>query len=299
MEIVWCVLVTTCIGICFKLYGIWKVDIFNSIVVNYTICLIIGSWLSPGDGWPFTPDHLAKPWIPWGVGLGVLFISGFNLTAYTIQQAGITLTTLIQRMSLILTVSFTVIFFGESFGKLEAIGLVFAILAILAINQKGHRFSFQMRGTLPLLLAGVLLMSASIEILLYHVEKSGLVGQDQVVFTTFAFGIAAIIGWSGIGLRHIKGIKRLTSKDVLAGMLLGVPNFFSIYLLLVLLNQGWKGSILYPMVNVCVLLASTGAAVLIFSEKLTRVNWVGIGLATLSIIIIGYAHNAKDWTISF
>jgi len=68
-----------------------------------------------------------------------------------------------------------------------------------------------------------------------------------------------------------------------------VPNYFSIYLILVMLNQGWKGSIIYPMLNVSVLLLSTLIAVIGFRERLTRLNWIGIGLATLSIIVMAYA----------
>ena len=67
---------------------------------------------------------------------------------------------------------------------------------------------------------------------------------------------------------------------------------FSIFLLLKMLNQGWNGSLMYPMVNVTVLLLSTIVAVIAFHEKLNRINWIGIGLASASILTIAYAHNS-------
>ena len=85
----------------------------------------------------------------------------------------------------------------------------------------------------------------------------------------------------------------MTGRDVIAGILLGIPNFFSIFLLLKMLNQGWNGSLMYPLVNVSVLLLSTMVAVIAFREKLNRLNWIGIGLASAAILIIAYAHTTS------
>jgi drug/metabolite transporter (DMT)-like permease len=202
-------------------------------------------------------------------------------------------------MSIILTVSFTVILFHEHFGLIELLGLILALLAIIAINQKGPKPSFKKTGGSPAILLIVLAISAAIEILLFYVEKTGLVGDEQLAFTTHGFGIAAVIGWVATLWRWHNVETRISKRDVYAGLILGLPNFFSIYLLLMMLNQGWKGSLMYPMVNVSVLLLSTFVAVLLFKEKLNRLNWIGITLASISILIIAYAHNAGSWKINF
>ena len=299
MTFVWCLLVTISIGICFKLFGRWKVNIFNAIVINYTVCLLLGSFLDPDGFFPFSPQNIHTPWFKFDILLGILFISGFNLTAIAIQKAGITLTTMMQRMSLITTVSFTVVVFHERFGWLAFSGVLLALMAIIAINQGGPSLSFQKPGKNTPLLFLVLLLSSAIEIILFYVEKSGLVGNQQMAFTTHGFGCAAIIGWIIIGWFWIKRRSNIAQKDLFAGILLGIPNYFSIYLMLVMLNQGWKGSVMYPMLNVSVLLLSTIIAVLAFREKLNRLNWIGIGLATLSILTIAYAQNEDTWKITF
>ena len=66
---------------------------------------------------------------------------------------------------------------------------------------------------------------------------------------------------------------------------------FSIYLLLHMLNEGWAGSIMYPLVNVTVLVLSALIALLAFRERLSRVNWAGIGLAILAIGLIAWSEN--------
>ena len=299
MTFVWCLLVTICIGICFKLFGHWKVNTFNAIVINYTVCLLLGSLLDPDARFPFSPKIIQTSWFKYDILLGLLFISGFNLTAVAIQKAGITLTTMMQRMSLITTVSFTVVVFHERFGWFAFCGLLLALMAIVAINQTGTSISLQKPGKYTPLLFLVLLLSSAIEIILFFMEKSGLVGEHQMAFTTHGFGCAAIIGWIIMGWLWIKRKNTIARNDIFAGILLGIPNYFSIYLILVMLNQGWKGSIMYPMLNVSVLLLSTIIAVIAFREKLNRLNWIGIGLATLSILTIAYAQNEDTWKITF
>jgi drug/metabolite transporter (DMT)-like permease len=294
MEFLWCITVTTCIGIGFKLFSRFKINTFNAIVINYTVCLVLGTLIDPASGWPFSSPIIQSPWFSFDIILGLMFIVGFNLTAKSIQQAGITMTTLIQRMSLILTVSFTVILFKEHFGWLELCGLVLALLAIIAINQKTSSLSFQMSGPFPFILLAVLVISAAIEILLYYVEKTGLVGSDQMAFTTHGFGCAAIFGWVSLIWLWLKKKLKFSRRDVIAGILLGIPNFFSIFLLLKMLNNGWNGSLMYPLVNVSVLLLSTLVAVIAFREKLNRLNWIGIGLASAAILVIAYAHTLSN-----
>lgn len=293
MEFLLCITVTTCIGIGFKLFSRFNINIFNAIVINYTVCLILGTLIDTKSGWPFSVSIIQSNWFSFDVILGLMFIVGFNLTAHAIQKAGITLTTLIQRMSLILTVSFTVILFHEHFGWLEFCGLMLALMAIIAINQKTSSISLHRTGPFPLILMAVLVLSAAIEILLYYVEKTGLVGNNQMAFTTHGFGCAAIFGWLSLVWLAINKKLKLTGRDIIAGVLLGIPNFFSIFLLLKMLNQGWNGSLMYPLVNVSVLLLSTMVAVIAFREKLNRLNWIGIGLASAAILIIAYAHTSS------
>lgn len=290
IAFVWCILVTTLIGVGFKLFPTYRINTFNAIVINYTVCLALGTFLDPHANMPFSKEVIQSPWFRYDLVMGSLFIVGFNITAIAIQRAGITLTTLIQRMSIILTVTFTVVFFREHFGWLEGLGLLFALGAIVAINLKPQSKDASNKQPFPYILIPVLAISAIIEIMLYYVEKSGLVGSHQVAFTTHGFGVAAIAGWIAIASNAFRRHFRFSHRDVIAGIMLGIPNFFSIYLLLHMLNSGWKGAIMYPMVNVAVLLLSSAVAVILFREKLNYLNWIGIALATLAILVIAYAH---------
>lgn len=294
MIFLWDVIASTCISIGLKLFKQFRVNTFNAIVINYTVCLVLGTLLDPEVSVPFSNEIISTPWFKYDILLGLLFIFGFNLNAHAIQTAGITLTSLMQRMSLVLTVTFAVILFKEHLGYIEITGIFLAILAIIAINQKGKKFNLSGSTPFPWVLFAVLLLASVIEIILLYAEKTHIVGKSQMAFTTHSFGCAAVFGWIAFGWLWFRKKLKITSRDLIAGILLGIPNFFSIYLLMVMLNQGWNGSILYPMINVTVLLLSTMVAVMAFREKLSRINWIGIVLATFAILFIAYAHHLNQ-----
>ncbi|HUR30574.1 MAG TPA: EamA family transporter [Saprospiraceae bacterium] len=300
MAFVWCVLAATFIGVCFKLFDRWKVNSINAIVINYTTCLILGIIVNDEVYDLNLKNIIFSPWFRFDILLGFLFMIGFNLTSYSVSKIGLTISVMMLKMSIILTVAFTVLVFGEKFGWIEFSGFLLAVLAIIAINQKAKSLNKSISPAHRWLSLGLLLLfAAGIEIVLYYVQKTELVSDHQKLFTTIGFGCAALIGWIIIGISLLAKKTKLNWKDCLAGILLGIPNYFSVYLILVLLQDGWKGSIVYPLLNVCVLLLSTLTAVLLFHEALTTINKLGIVLAILAILIIAFAQNISLWLTSF
>jgi drug/metabolite transporter (DMT)-like permease len=73
------------------------------------------------------------------------------------------------------------------------------------------------------------------------------------------------------------------SRHIRAGILLGVPNFFSIYFLMAMLESGWSGSILYPINNLGILLFASFFGWLIFGERLDKKHAVGFLLSLIAI----------------
>ena len=67
MEFLWCITVTTCIGIGFKLFGRFNINTFNAIVINYTVCLILGTLIGKESGWPFSGAILQAKWFSFDV----------------------------------------------------------------------------------------------------------------------------------------------------------------------------------------------------------------------------------------
>jgi drug/metabolite transporter (DMT)-like permease len=291
MALIWCILTNSVIGICFKLFPKWKITALHAIVINYTVCFLLGLTINlKGGGIPFD-EIIHTGWFKFDVLLGFLFILGFNLTSYAISNFGIAQSIIMQKMSIILTVAFAILFFRDPFGWTMAFGLLISIMSILAINHTKQKKGAQkpLHAILPL--AMVLLFAAAIEIVLLYVQKANLVGNQQLMFTTLGFGMAAGLGWLYVIFSLATKKSQLKGRDVIAGLVLGIPNFFSIYLLLKLLEKGWEGSILYPLLNVSILLLSAIAAIFIFREPLSKVNKWGIAFAIMAIIVFALAEN--------
>ena len=277
-------LANVCVAAIFKVFPRFRVNAFHAIVINYTICFLLGAVLNPERQGLSLREIVQTPWFRLDILLGFIFIGGFTITAKAIETTGITLTTMMQKMSILISVTCTVLFFHEPFGIWQIIGMVFAIAAIIAINQRPGEKTKEKN---ILLLAGVLLSSALIEVILLFAERRDIIGDQHHLFTSYGFGFAALVGWCVIAFRWIKGKKKIERQAWVGGLILGLPNFLTIFLLLVMLKQGWNASVLYPVLNVTVLTLITLTAWLIFKEKLRFINWLGIAFAVAAILLIG------------
>ena len=131
-----------------------------------------------------------------------------------------------------------------------------------------------------------LLMSGMIEIILYYVQVTGLSLDQDAELTTFAFSVAGMIGAVIVGWLYLTKRVKFQWKDYAWGVALGLPNFFSIYLILVMLKQGLEGSVLFPVLNISTLILTSVVGLMAFKEKLRTINLIGIGLAILAILSI-------------
>jgi uncharacterized membrane protein len=117
-----------------------------------------------------------------------------------------------------------------------------------------------------------------------------VVEADVALFSSTIFGIAGCIGIIVLIFQGLKGKLKITFRNILGGIALGIPNFGSIYfLVLALRGEGIESSAIFPINNVAIVMISTLVGILLFKEKMLKKNWIGIGLAILSILLIATA----------
>jgi len=104
---------------------------------------------------------------------------------------------------------------------------------------------------------------------------------ERGLFLLVLFGMASISSWFMIGIRRTK----IRTGDITRGILLGIPNFFASYFLIAAL-QDLPGIVVYPLVNVSIILFTAIGGVLIWKERINRVGWVSVGLAIISIVLL-------------
>ena len=79
-------------------------------------------------------------------------------------------------------------------------------------------------------------------------------------------------------------------KAILSGFILGIVNYYSIYMLLKALDaENFESSTIFTVNNVAIVMLSTLIGLLFFKEKLSIKNWSGIAIAIISIILVTLA----------
>ena len=279
------IILNTLISVIFRYYGKFGINNFAAIVVNYLTCFIIGIGMTGGSILNF--DSIPTSWLPVLLFLGTIFIVTFNLVAATVQIFSITVATLVQKMSVILVVIFSVAYYHEELNLLRVAGLIIGIGSIFLISGRpkksvtNHKSWFLF--VLPIL---VFILGGCIDSTFVHMGKLNLSLGQEDAFTSYLFGTAGILGFMYLlFLMLIKG-KRYTTKDIWGGIALGIPNYFTVYCIQKMMTTGLDGSVIFPIHNIGILLLSALISKLIFSEEFTKMKLVGILLATAAIVLL-------------
>jgi drug/metabolite transporter (DMT)-like permease len=280
------VMTNTLIGVIFKYFSKYKVQAYPAIIINYLICSIIGWGLYHKD--LLSPDFWLAEWVPFGLSLGVIFTIGFYLASQCVVHHGMGLTAMMQKVSMIITVLYAIIFFQESAGFMKWTGIILAMAAIILINWNFEKPNSEKRSKLWILALPVLvfLVNGTIDTTIFHVKSTDILDVDGGHFSTAIFTMAACLGIIIGSVLLIMRKISFTRKELVGGVVLGVPNFISVYSVLLAIETGWGGTVLFPLLNVSIIICSTATGYWIFAEKSNRNKILGLILAILAIVLI-------------
>jgi len=169
---------------------------------------------------------------------------------------------------------------------IKLIGILLALVAVYltSIKEKNEIVKKNKDFLFPVLL---FFGSGAIDTSLKYVETSFVAEGGVPLFSATIFGCAFVLGVIVLLYQKVKGILSFEFKSILGGVLLGVPNYFSIvYLLKALSTEGMESSTAFTLNNVGIVILSTLFGLFIFKEKLISKNWFGIIIAIVSIILI-------------
>tara|TARA_R110001583_G_scaffold14664_4_gene60962 strand:- start:28118 stop:29002 length:885 start_codon:yes stop_codon:yes gene_type:complete len=285
------ILFSSLIFVIFKLYAKYQVQTIYAIIVNYFIACSVGLL--------FNKESLdlisipQKSWFWGGMALGLLFIVIFNLMAATSQKLGVSVASVATKMSLTIPVLFGVFYYKETLGILEFIGIILALFAVYFTSLKKNKIKAEKWAfVLPIL---VFLGSGIIDTSIKYFQEAHMPEEEYALFSASVFASAGIIGVLFIGFKSKKQPIKVNLKNVVAGICLGVPNYFSIYFLLkALQHPTWNSASVFTINNVAIVMFSTLLGILLFKERLTIKNWFGIGMAVMSIILVAFGQQLMN-----
>ena len=276
------IFLSSLIFVLFKVFPRFKIDTFQAIVFNYISAFLCGYILYGSDlkeeAWENTN------WIFYAVLAALLFISLFVLMGKSAQKNGMAITSVAVKMSMAVSVLGMVFIYNEQlpFLKIIAILLAFSGVILVSFSKKSSDSKQQTWWMLLILFFG----SGILDLLLNYVQKTQVNVISSALFSAFGFGIAGLIGL-GILITQITRRKtRIEFRNIIGGVILGVPNFFSIFLLMRAYNSvTWSDSSVLAVINVAVVCISTLCGTLIFSEKISWVKGLGLCCSLLAIYL--------------
>lgn len=284
------ILSSSAIYIAFKLFGKHKITTLNALIVNYFIAFILGL-ISQGN---FSFEHMlavtSKDWFYGSMALGAMFILVFSLMVVTTQKGGMSVVSVASKMSVAIPVIFVIVYYQESLSLLKLVGIGTALVSVYLVSvRKRDGLSIDMKYFIfPLL---VFFGSGLIESSIKFLEDTYVPDDEISLFSANTFLFACLTGLLVFGIRRVTKKTGFKKKDVIGGILLGIPNYFSIYFFILALRiKGLDSSSIFIINNVSIVLLSTLLGIVFFKEKMIGKNWIGIAVAILSIILITYTQ---------
>jgi drug/metabolite transporter (DMT)-like permease len=277
------ILTNAAIFFLFKLFDRFKVQTLPAIVVNYFMACSVGLFVVPDLGHALEGASQWPAWTVGGLSLGILFILVFYLTGTTARIIGVSVTTIASKMSLALAVLlFVWVDPNEhlSLTKIMAILVAMSGVYFSSLKDDGRKLSIRSF----LLPALILLGSTGVDFGIAYFSSFPANDDELKLYSCLSFGMAGLCGSVFMVIQLYTGRMTLTLRDVLGGLVLGAINYGSIIFLVLAYDSGiMQKSAMLPINNLGVVLVSALAAVLVFKEKLTRYNWLGVALSLVAL----------------
>lgn len=276
------IFLSSLIFVLFKVFPLFKIDTFQAIVFNYISAFLCGYILYGSDlkeeAWENTN------WIFYAVLAALLFISLFILMGKSAQKNGMAITSVAVKMSMAVSVLGMVFIYNEQlpFLKIIAILLAFSGVILVSFSKKSSDSKQQTWWMLLILFFG----SGILDLLLNYVQKTQVDVISTALFSAFGFGLAGLIGLGILITQIIRRKTRIEFRNIIGGVILGVPNFFSIFLLMRAYNSvTWSDSSVLAVINVAIVCISTLLGTLIFSEKISWAKGLGLCCSLFAIYL--------------
>lgn len=269
------------VSVLLKLAKRYEIDNKQAIAWNYSIAGFL-TWVI------YRPEipNLTESIFPVYIALGVLLPSLFVILALSIRYTGIVRTDIAQRLSLFIPVLSAFILFGEEQSAIKIIGIGIAFLAIIfSIPWQKDQGGKSGVWLYPLL---VFIGMGIIDTLFKQIAKTTDIPFTSSLFIVFIIAFSISIFY----LLYLYFFKKLrfTLINLICGWILGVANFGNILFYLKahqdLANQP---SIVFSSMNIGVILLGSAVGVFVFKERLSRLNYAGILLALISILVLYFA----------
>lgn len=246
----------------------------GKLAVNYVMCAAL-SLLFSGTPQLFPAAEGLPTALLLGGVTGVLYLLGFVLLQWNTRCNGVVLPATFMKLGVIVPTLMSILVYGETPQAMQILGIALALAAIVLIQGGARTETGSLPGLIILLLSGG--VSDAMSKVFEEVGPAAL--KDQ--YLLYTFGTALILCLILCAIKK----QRPTWQDVLWGLALGIPNYFSARFLLLSLGSV-PAMIAYPSFSVGTIVMVTAVGVLIFRERLSRRKWIALGVILAALVLL-------------
>lgn len=267
----------------FKITERFKTNLVKLITVNYLVAALLG--FSFNHNPLSVSDALTSKWLPFALLIGFSFILMFFLIGYSTRLSGVAVTTIAGKMSMVIPILFSILYFSEKTTILKVSGLVLATVAVFLTSYRSVNKAKNL--ILFILPIAIFLGSGITDSIVKYAQNYFVPNSMSLLFPAMVFLTALLLGLLFILINPKSISKSFTIVELIGGTILGIANFGSLYFFILALNNSkLDSSIVFGLNNICIVLFSILIGSIMFKEKLSRVNFSGVLMTVIAILIL-------------
>ncbi len=276
------IITSTIIFILFKYFEKFRISNIQAITTNYLVAVALGYCTSHEN--ITASGVLTKPWLNIALISGCILMLTFIIYAFSVQKAGMAITSVSGKMSVIIPVLCGLAIFHENMTWWRSAGIILAMLAFYLTLKRPSSQAIKVK---YLIFPILLFIGNGLNDSLFKISEELYIKNDYTTYLVSAFTISMIIGFIILTILLALKKERLHYKNLIAGSILGVINWYATYFFFIGLEY-FDVSVFVPVYNAGVVLIAAIIGYFFFKEKLSKTNVTGILLALLAIIIIAW-----------
>lgn len=258
-----------------------KLSTIRVLTVNYIVAAL-AAFLIPAGGADIDFQFSeARPALLLAALVGVIFIANFFIYSKSVSKNGVGISVAAMRISLLVPVLLSTLWYLELLESRQWIGVLTVFIALFLLlpnKRKMLREPLSAAWLLVLLFLGTGIGDGSLKI--FEVEFSSLLTKEQ--FMGAVFICSTLVGFIAI---IASGNFKFTKQEILMGSVIGIPNLYSAIFLIEALER-MNGAIVYSTVNILTVLGATILGMVRWGDKLTNIQWAGIVITIISILLL-------------
>lgn len=276
------VLCSVAVSVLLKVARKKNIVIQQAIAFNYIVALSLSYFLLKPDfkGLGFSEFVAQSDNAPVFFALGILLPTVFIVMSKAVEYAGIVRSDAAQRLSLFLPIVAAFVIFGEQLSSARLMGIILAFVALFCLLNKPTDTESNLKGVVSLIL--VWFGYGIIDILFKQVAKSGG-AFPATLFISFVLAACVMFGYLLLK-REV-----WTVPSFIGGIILGGLNFMNI-LFYIKAHQSFSDNptLVFAGMNIGVICLGTITGALVFKEKISKINGVGIAISISAIFCLFY-----------